>query len=109
MEIIADPMPLTVDQDGIVRIGGTRVTLDTVIACYQQGDSAEAIVEGFSTLKLADVHAVIAYYLRHQAEVDRYLVQNQRDAENIRREYESKYGKQPSLAELKHRHASLPR
>jgi uncharacterized protein (DUF433 family) len=103
MEIVADPVPLATDEDGMVRIAGTRITLDTLIACYQQGDNAAKIVENFPTLQLADVYAVIAYYLRHQEEVDRYLEQNEREAEEVRRLYEVRFGKQPSLAELQAR------
>lgn len=103
MEIVADPVPMMVDEDGMVRIAGTRVTLDTVIACYKQGESAETIVEGFPTLALADVYEVLGYYLRHQEEIEQYLVQNEREADELRREYEAKYGKQPSRAELEAR------
>lgn len=103
MEIVADPVPMAMDENGMVRIGGTRVTLDTVIACYQQGDTPERIVDGFPTLKLADVHTVIAYYLRHQEEVDRYLAENEREADEQRRLYEAKFGRQPTLAELEAR------
>ena len=103
MEIVADPVPMTVDEHGMVRIAGTRVTLDTVVACYQQGDRAEDIVEGFPTLSLADVHAVIAYYLRHQEEVDAYIAQNEREGDEQRRLFELQFGKQPTLAELEAR------
>jgi uncharacterized protein (DUF433 family) len=103
IEIVPDPVPMAIDEDGMVRIAGTRVTLDTVIACYQQGDSAEAIVEAFPTLSLGDVHAVIAYYLHHQDEVDHYIAQNEQDADKLRRAYESKFGKQPTRAELEAR------
>jgi uncharacterized protein (DUF433 family) len=103
IEIVADPVPMAVDEDGMVRIAGTRVTLDTVIACYQQGYNADMIVEGFPTLTLADVHAVIAYYLRHQEEVDRYIAENERAGEEERHAYETQFGKQPTLAELEAR------
>ena len=91
----------------MVRIARTRVTLDTVIACYQQGESAETIVEGFPTLALADVYEVIAYYLRHQEEVDEYLAQNERETDDLRRAYEAEFGKQPSRAELESRRAHV--
>jgi uncharacterized protein (DUF433 family) len=104
MLIINDPVPMAVDSHGMVRIAGTRVTLDTVIACYQQGYNAEAIVDGFPTLSLADVHAVISYYLRHQEEVEQYLKQNDHKADELRRAYEAKFGKQPTRAELEERY-----
>ncbi len=103
MKIATDPVPMTVDEDGMVRIAGTRITLDTVIACYQQGDNPEVIVDGFPSLTLADVHAVIAYYLHHQEEVDRYIAQNEHDADEARQIYESKFGKQLTGAELEAR------
>jgi hypothetical protein len=87
----------------MVRIAGTRVTLDVVIACYLQGDIAEAIADGFTTLKVAGIHAVIAYYPHHKEEVGRYLEHNDREGDELRRKYEEKYGKQPTLAELEAR------
>lgn len=102
-EIVTDPVPMAVDEDGMVRIGGTRVTLDTVIARYQQGYTAEMIVESFDTLTLADAHAVIAYYLRHKEEVDSYIAENERAGDELRRLYEAQYGKQPTRAELEAR------
>ena len=64
MEIIEAPVPMAMDKDGMVRIAGTRITLDTIVGAYNRGDSAGEIVDGFPSLSLADVHAIIAYYLR---------------------------------------------
>lgn len=82
--IHADPVPLRGDADGEVRIGGTRVLLDLVVQAIREGVPPEAIVQMYSSLQLTDVHAVIAYYLRHQAEVDEYLQQRQAQAEQVR-------------------------
>src|SRR5438552_609948 len=84
-------VPLQVDEHGAIHIANTRITLDTLIARYHQGDSPEAIHAGFSTIPLADIYAVIAYYLAHRDEVDAYL--NHRDAEaaRIRQEVEANY------------------
>lgn len=80
--------PLRVDDAGVVRVGATRVTLDTVIGTYRDGNTAEEIVQQYPTLQLAHVHAVIAYYLTHQPEVDAYLRERQRDAADTRRQVE---------------------
>lgn len=90
LTIGADPVPLNVDETGTVRVGGTRVTLDTVISVYQQGYTPEGIVRGFPPLKLADVHAVISYYLNHREEVEAYLRQREVAAEALRGEIESR-------------------
>ena len=65
-------------KDGVVRVGGTRVTLDSVLTAYLDGESAEGIVERFPTLELADVHATIAWFLRHRDEAESYLMQGRR-------------------------------
>jgi uncharacterized protein (DUF433 family) len=56
-----------------MRVGKTRVTLDTVIHAFEQGHTAEEIVSHYPALRLADVYAVIAYYLNNKAAVDAYL------------------------------------
>lgn len=82
-------VPLRTDQDGVIRIGSTRITLPVLIGTYNQGATAEQIVEDFDTLKLEDVHAVISYYLSHRAEVDSYIHQVHEKAEKRRQEYET--------------------
>ena len=41
---VAKPPPLSVDDDGVLRVGGTRVRLETVINAFQAGCAAEAIL-----------------------------------------------------------------
>lgn len=66
-------LPLRPDAHGVIRVGGTRVTLESVLHAYLDGESADGIVERFPALHLADVHATIAWYLRHQADAEAYL------------------------------------
>jgi uncharacterized protein (DUF433 family) len=84
-------LPMKMDEHGAIRVSGTRVTLDTLIVCYQQHESPETIHEGFPTVPLADIYAVIAYYLAHQDDVDAYLKQRDEEAERIRQEVEASY------------------
>lgn len=86
LTIAPETVPLTVDDGSTVRVGGTRVTLDTVVSVFRQGHSAEEIVRRYPVLAVADVYSVIGYYLRHTAEVDAYLGERQREAEEIRRQ-----------------------
>ena len=85
------PIPLRVDEHGVMRIGQTRVRLDTVITAWRQGESPEQIVEDFDVLDLADVYAVISYYLRHRAEVDNYIAHNQQEGARLRAEHEQRF------------------
>jgi uncharacterized protein (DUF433 family) len=82
-------LPLHKDKDGVIRVGNTRVTLETVIAAYKRGDSPEKIVDSFDVLKLEDVHLVIGYYLSHRDEVDAYIREVDREGEQLRQKFES--------------------
>lgn len=87
----AEPVPLHTDADGVVRVAGTRVTLDTVLAAYRQGSTPEQIAQDYSSLDVSDVYAVITYFLRHQDEVEAYLAERRKQAEAVRREIEAKH------------------
>jgi uncharacterized protein (DUF433 family) len=89
LSLQADPLPLRADEHGSIRIGNTRVLLELAIRAYQAGLSAEQIAERFDTLELADIHAVIAYYLRHRPQVEDYMQRRQAEAEEIRRRIEA--------------------
>jgi uncharacterized protein (DUF433 family) len=69
----AQPVPLQVDIDDVIRVGGTRVTLDTIVAAFREGATAEEIVYQYPSLDLADVYAVIGHYLQRRSDVDTYL------------------------------------
>ena len=81
LSIHADPVPIRSDADGTLRIAGTRVTLDVIVAQYLAGVLAEEIAERFSVLTPADVHAALAYFLRHREEMECYLAEQAEGAE----------------------------
>jgi uncharacterized protein (DUF433 family) len=89
--ISAEPVPLEADADGVMRVGGTRVTLDTVVAAFNEGATPEEIVQQYPSLQLADVYAVISYYLRRRSDIEAYLQQRLEEAHRIRRENESRF------------------
>lgn len=84
-------LPLKMDEHGAIRVSNTRVTLDTVIARYHQGDSPEAIHDGFDVLPLNDIYAVIAFYLANRDELDAYLQRREEEAERMRIAVEARY------------------
>lgn len=57
----AKTLPLHTDASGTVRVGGTRVTLDTVVHLFREGATAEEISLRFPVLKLSDVYKVIGF------------------------------------------------
>jgi uncharacterized protein (DUF433 family) len=91
LEVAAQRVPLMTDADGVVRVGNTRVTLDTVVGAFRDGLTAEEIVSQYPSLRLADVYQVIGYFLNHEAEVDTYITVRQRQAAEARRENETRF------------------
>ena len=78
------------------------------MADYANGMSPEEIARQLDTLSLADVHAAIAYYLRHRAEVEEYLCNRRSEADDLRRKVEEMDGVRVNLkAELTARLSSL--
>src|SRR5205823_9098180 len=85
----ADPVPLRVDDSGAIRVGQSRVTLDVLLQYWRLGMKPEEIARGLDTLTLADVHGALAYYFRHQDEIDHYLREREREAEELRHQMEA--------------------
>jgi len=91
LSVAGDAVPIRVDARGVAFVGDTRVPLDTVIYEFQDGIGPEEIARRFDTLQLADVYAVIAYYLRHKADVDAYLEDRRQAAAEVRAEAERRF------------------
>jgi len=93
-------VPLTAGSDGVIRVAGTRVTLDTLAEAYQEGATAEEIVQQYPTVSLADVYSVFGYLLRHPAEVTAYLDQRTAQQATVRQENERRFTPQGLRARL---------
>ncbi len=89
--VTAEPVPLNTDADGVLRVGSTRVTLDTVAMAFQEGMTAEGIVQQYPSLRLADVYLVIGFILNHPEQVDAYLQERQRLADEARQLNEARF------------------
>ncbi len=91
LAIESPPVPMQIDSEGVVRIGGTRVALDSVVIAFLEGATAEEIAQQYPSLRLADVYSVIGYYLHRRAEVDAYLDRRRRQAETVRAATEMRF------------------
>lgn len=89
--VAAEPIPLVEDADGVLRVAGTRIPLDTVVIAFDEGATPEEICSDFPSLRLEDVYATITYYLRHRPEVEEYLARRQEEAERLRAENEARF------------------
>lgn len=72
-------------RNGGYYISGTRVSLDSVVQCFNEGLSPEAIVEEFDTLTLAQVFGALAFYLESQPAIDAYRILQRQRFEAMRR------------------------
>jgi uncharacterized protein (DUF433 family) len=80
-----------VDESGTIRIGSSRITLDTLVAAFHAGATPEQLVQDYPTLDLADVYSAIGYYLHNRARIDEYIANGERQAEGFRRQSPTLY------------------
>ena len=91
LQIQPIPLPVALDMDGVARVGGTRVTLDTVVRAFLRGATAEEIAQQYPSLSLSDIYATVSYYLQHREEVDTYLERRKKQAQTVRLENEKRF------------------
>lgn len=102
-----ETVPLVQWEDGSVRVRNSRVTLSTIVARMQVGDTVETIHCGFPTVSVTQIKEILAWYFDHQPEADEYLRQEEEEAEEIRKRIESDPSYQAHRAELYRRIAKL--
>ena len=83
--------PIRFNAEGVALVGDTRIPLSTVVAAFHQGESPEKMVDNYDALALADVYAVIAFYLRYREAVDTYLEGQRQSVEAARHELETQH------------------
>lgn len=91
LTIEAPSVPLRIDDDGVMRVGQTRVPIDTVVFSFNEGASPEETALGYTTLELPDIYAVVNCYLHNKAEVDEYISGREAEGARIRAEMEKRF------------------
>jgi uncharacterized protein (DUF433 family) len=86
-----DTIPLAMNNDGVIRVSSTRVTLDSIVTAFQNGATAEEIAQQYSSVPLGDVYQVIGYALRHPEEVEAYLLRRRQEAQAMKAENERRW------------------
>lgn len=89
--VSAETPPLLFGADGVLRVARTRVTLDSVVAAFQEGATPEEIARQYPTIGLADVYVVLGYYPQHRQAVDEYLRDRRDLSARTRRENEARW------------------
>ena len=88
--LIADALPVVAGEDGVIRVVGTRVPMDTIIDAFDEGATPEEIAQQYPSIPLADVYQLIAHYLKHTPELKAYLERRRRQAGQVRQKNESR-------------------
>jgi uncharacterized protein (DUF433 family) len=83
--------PLIEGDDGVIRIAGTRVQLETVVDAFDAGATAEEIAQQYPSLDLRSVYAVISYLLTNRGTVDAYMEKRRIEAAEIRKAIEERF------------------
>ena len=86
-----ETVPLASEPDGVIRVAGTRVTLDTLVEAFEEGATAEELVQQYPVLSLADVYSVLGYFLRHERTVREYLQRRTAERGAVRAESERRH------------------
>ena len=102
--ITTEAMPLAKGEDGAIRVGNTRVTLESIVCAFDEGATPEEIVQQYPSVPLADIYHVVGYYLRHAAEVEAYVRQRLSAKQLVRNENEARWNAEGIRQRLMARH-----
>ncbi|NJL21117.1 MAG: DUF433 domain-containing protein [Leptolyngbyaceae cyanobacterium SM1_3_5] len=89
----ATPIPIKqyVEQrDQAYWIAGTRISLDSVVYGFLNGESPEAIAQNFPLLTLEQVYGGITFYLANRALIDRYLEEGEIEFQTLQQSLREK-------------------
>lgn len=85
------PVLVFTDADGVVRIPGTRVTLETIVGAFDAGATPEELAQQYASVPLKDIYAVIAHCRQHEPEVRAYRQHREQLAVAVRGEAERRF------------------
>ncbi len=71
-------------RDNAYRVAGTRVSLDSIVYAFLDGQTAESISQSFPVLTLEQVYGAITFYLANRLDIDSYLERVKADFETMR-------------------------
>lgn len=77
--------PIVREENSVLRVSTTDISLDSVVIAFQDGLAPEAIQMQYPALTLRDVYGAISHYLNNQQAVDDYLTQQSQRWAELRR------------------------
>ena len=88
---MVESIRLVTGADEVMRVPNTRVTLDSIVAAFSEGATAEEIAQQYPSASLADIYQMIGYYLRHQAELEDYFSRRRQSSDENKLTNESRW------------------
>ena len=73
---------------GHLRIEGTRMTVNQIVALYKQGYGPEEIADQYPHLSLAQVYTALAYYHANREEIEADLAAEKLETEKLEHEHQ---------------------
>jgi uncharacterized protein (DUF433 family) len=78
---------VVIDDKGVARIAGSRIKVTHIALDHvASGMTPEQIREAYPHLTLGQIHAALAYYFDHRAELDAQIEESNRKVEELRKE-----------------------
>ena len=77
-------------REDIYWVNGSRVSLDSIVYAFLEGQTAESIAQSFPVLTLEQVYGTITFYLANRAEIDAYLRREEAEFEALRQAWRTK-------------------
>jgi uncharacterized protein (DUF433 family) len=78
-------------RNGGYYVAGTRVSLDSVVYAFLEGDSPEGIAYSYQALTLEQIFGALAYYLANRPVIDEYLRQGEIEYDRLYEEARAKH------------------
>jgi uncharacterized protein (DUF433 family) len=102
-----EPVPIEKDGHGVLRLAGSRVTVDVLVSAFDAGQTPEEILQQYPSLALGTVYAALAYVLKHRLEIDAYLAERRQVGEGVRAENERRFSERGIRERLLRRTGSV--
>jgi uncharacterized protein (DUF433 family) len=77
-------------REDVYWVTGTRVSLDSIVYAFMEGQTAESIAQSFPVLTLERVYGTITFYLANRPEIDAYLRREEAEFEALRQAWRTK-------------------
>jgi uncharacterized protein (DUF433 family) len=71
-------------------IEGTRISLDSVVYSFLNGESPESIAQNFLLMSLEQVYGAITFYLANREIIDVYLKEGEAEFEQLQQSFREK-------------------